>query len=130
MTELYLNPSNGVFDPPVLRDLAGAFEKADRHIDRLRPSGFGTIDRDSVARQILFEAQAGETQPDLVWRAAVAKVLLEARAAPVKATRESEAEMPPAGPHASPRHTNDDATPGAGALPADTAGGEVDPATG
>ncbi len=36
---------------------------------------------------------------------------------------------PPAGPHADPRLTNPDATPGAGTLP-EPGGGEADPAAG
>lgn len=35
-----------------------------------------------------------------------------------------------AGPHAKPSLTNPDATPGAGALPADTSADEVDPGAG
>jgi len=148
MIEFDMCPSKGVFDPPALRDLAGAFEKAERHIDRLRSSAFAEIDRDRVARRIIAEARCGETQPDLVWRAAVAKVLLETRTASQKAGGEpltraagrltrgrceepaGWADMPPAGSHATPQNTNADATPGSGALPGEPPGDEVDPATG
>lgn len=151
MTDLHLNPRRGVFDPSAVSDMVYAFEKAERYLARVRSRPLGEIDRDRVARKILFEARGGETQPDLVWRAAVAKVLLEARAVSVPSAEDLEdvdvecwarpaaerlklpasaAAMPPAGPHATPRHTNPDATPGAGALPADMVGDEVDPATG
>jgi hypothetical protein len=42
---------------------------------------------------------------------------------------ERERPVPPAGPHADPRLTNEDATPGAGSLP-DRTDGEADPASG
>ncbi len=146
MTELDLNPTHGVFDPAAISDMADAFEKAERHLDRLRSSALGGIDRDRVARKIVHEARGGETQPDLVWRAAVARVLLEAHAVAARPTEGSAttsspppkrrtkptgaAAMPPAGPHAMPRQTNEHATPGSGALPAEGIGNEVDPATG
>jgi hypothetical protein len=38
--------------------------------------------------------------------------------------------IPPAGPHATPENTTEEATPGAGALPAGQTGGDVDPGTG
>ncbi len=79
MSEFDLHPWNGVFDPAALRNMAEAFEKAERHLDRLRSSAVAEVDRDRVARRIVSEARAGETQPDLVWRAAVVKVLLETR---------------------------------------------------
>lgn len=148
MTTLDPNPSNGVFDPSAVRHMVEAFAKAESHLDRLRSSAVAAIDRDRVARRIVSEVRAGETQPDLVWRAAVVKVLLETRAPRSKAACEPVArsaggrrhrrqeqsvvptDLPPAGPHATPRHTNEDATPGSGALPAEQPGDDVDPATG
>lgn len=146
MTEFDTAPSHGVFYPPEVRGLVDAFAKAERHLERWRGSALGDIDRDRVARKIVLEVRSGETQPDLVWRAAVAKVLLEARSPTwtVDEDRKSSkrpqhkrqlepsasSEMPSAGPHATPRHTNEDATPGSGALPDKPPGDEVDPGTG
>jgi len=148
MTEIHLSPSNGVFDPPVLKDMAEAFGKAERQLDRLRSSAVPEIDRDRVARRIVFETRAGETQPDLVWRAAVAKVLLEAQTKTSRAGTQSVArprarplgkpqrtpavltDMPPAGPHATPQQSNADATPGTGVLPSEQPGDDVDPGAG
>lgn len=142
--------SQGVFDPLITKDLTKAYEKADRYLDRQCCGGLTEIDRDRVARRIVSEARAGETQPDLVWRAAVAKVLLERRAGAFEADGEPmteasadrqsrgrvtkppvvPADMPAAGPHATPRLTNDIATPGAGALPSGLPGDDVDPGAG
>ncbi|MGO4387532.1 hypothetical protein AB4Y85_08350 [Microvirga sp. 2YAF29] len=38
--------------------------------------------------------------------------------------------MPPAGPHADPKLTNPDSTPGAGTLPDDKQGGDADSSSG
>jgi hypothetical protein len=147
MNEFDTAPSQGIFYPPAVKELLDAFAKAERHLERWRASTLGDIDRDRVARKIVLEVRSGETQPDLVWRAAVAKVLLEARFQTWKAEDDQAAtskppqherqpkpsaatEIPSAGPHAEPRHTNEDATPGAGALPDKTPGDEVDPGTG
>jgi hypothetical protein len=147
MTKLELDPARGVFEPAVSRSMAGAFEKAERYLDRQRGSILARICREGVARRIVAEFRTGETQPDLAWRAAIAKELLAARTEPSKGSSETAgavyhfthrrrealavaSDMPRAGPHAAPRHTNVDATPGAGALPSDQPGDEVDPATG
>lgn len=121
-----MNPSTGVFDPSVVRDLVEAFDRARRHLDRLRGTGLPEIDRTRLARRILVEARSGETEPDLVWRAAVARILLEARAE----ASQSAADLPLAGPHAQAHHTNEAGTPGAGALPSEPFGDDVDPGTG
>jgi hypothetical protein len=148
MTEIHLNPANGVFEPPVLEAMAEAFDKAERQLDRLRSSVVPEIDRDRVARRIVSEARAGETQPDLVSRAAVAKVLLEVRAKsstdgtqsgarpwarPLGMGQRKPADLaviPPAGPHATPRQSNADTTPGSGVLPCEQPGDDVDPGAG
>lgn len=148
MMQVQTDLSRGVFDPWVAKDLTEAFEKAERYLDRLCFGALTEIDRDKVARRIVLEARAGETQPDLVWRAAVAKVLLERRAVESRADNEPAlksvdcqasgrartpavpADMPTAGPHATPRLTNEEATPGAGALPSDMPGDDVDPGAG
>jgi hypothetical protein len=148
MTEPELNAILGIFDPAALRNLNLAFAKAELHLGQIRSSSLTGIDRDDIARSIVFEARCGEIQPDLAWRAATAKVLLEAKRKSSKAARKSSAsagdkpmpaeaskrsgaaELPAAGPHATPGRTNVDATPGAGALPSDTIGTEVDPGTG
>jgi hypothetical protein len=44
--------------------------------------------------------------------------------------KNSPAGMHPAGPHADPRLTNPDSTPGTGALPDDKQGGDVDSSSG
>jgi hypothetical protein len=148
MMQVQTDLSRGVFDPLVAKDLTEAFEKAERYLDRLCFGALIEIDRDRVARRIVSEARAGETQPDLVWRAAVAKVLLERQAVASEADSEPAtksvdrqsrrratkpavpADMPTAGPHATPQLTNDEATPGAGALPAELPGDDVDPGAG
>jgi hypothetical protein len=40
--------------------------------------------------------------------------------------KQTESDMPSAGPHATPELTNHDATPGAGSLPDDDDGGDAD----
>lgn len=149
MTMLDGDLARGIFHPPATKDLTEAFEKAERHLSRLSSAAVAEVDRDRVARRIVSEARAGETQPDLVWRAAVAKVLLEERKAapslgeksPLRAAEPKTRErrettsaapdsMPAAGPHAAGHHTNEDATPGAGALPSGIPGDDVDPGTG
>lgn len=148
MMQVRTDLSRGIFDPLVAKDLTEAFEKAERYLDRRCFGALTEIDRDRIARRIVSEARAGETQPDLVWRAAVAKVLLERRAEVSDADSEPAAEsvdrrsrecatkpavladMPSAGPHATPQLTNDEATPGAGALPAELPGDDVDPGAG
>jgi hypothetical protein len=50
---------------------------------------------------------------------------------PGKAKPDTPRETPPAGPHARPELTNEEATPGSGMLPpADAGQGEVDPGSG
>jgi hypothetical protein len=80
MTELDRNLAYGIFEPPALKDMAEAFEKAERHLDQLSACYRAEIDRDRVACFVVAEARAGETHPELVWRAAVAKFLLALRA--------------------------------------------------
>jgi hypothetical protein len=133
MDELKADLRKGIFEPSVTKDLSEAFGKAEKLIDRSISTDAPEIDRAKVARVIIAEARAGETQPDLVSRAAVAKVLIESRSSAATETGESRipdepsrgdmrppaepADMPPAGPHAAPERTNENATPGTGALP-------------
>lgn len=53
----------------------------------------------------------------------------ERREDEAKVERERAKTTPPAGPHADPRLTNEEATPGTGSLP-DPTDGETDPASG
>jgi hypothetical protein len=148
MNEFKANLSNGIFDPAVVKDLSEAFEKAENLIDRSVPEDAPELERENVARLILAEARSGETQPDLVACVAVGKALLERQSRQSKTRQErdgkalservqeqprpraGEADLPSAGPHASPSQTNEEATPGTGALPSDQPGDDVDPATG
>lgn len=45
-------------------------------------------------------------------------------------TQQKSDDLPPAGPHATKTNTDTDATPGAGALPDEQPGNEVDPGAG
>jgi hypothetical protein len=148
MNEFKASLSKGIFDPAVVKDLSEAFEKAEKLIDRSIPGDAPALERENVARLILAEARSGETQPDLVACVAVGKALLERQSRPSKSKRERDgkaprdraqgqrgprartADLPSAGPHAAPNHTNEDATPGTGALPSAQPGDDVDPATG
>lgn len=70
---------DGIFEPGQLAEIELAFAKADRHI-RLTAAAYPyAVDRDELARRIVSEAREGETQPDLLWRAAVARMLVEQR---------------------------------------------------
>lgn len=148
MNEFNTSLSKGIFDPAVVKDLSEALEKAEKLIDRSIRGDAPELERENVARLILAEARSGETQPDLVACVAVGKALLEHQSRPSKSKRERDskapsdrvqrqtapragaADFPSAGPHAVPNHTNEDATPGTGALPSAQPGDDVDPATG
>jgi hypothetical protein len=69
--------SEGVFDSSAVKDLFEAFEKADAHVNRSDSADVPETDREDLARRIISEARTGETQPDLLWRSAVAKMLIE-----------------------------------------------------
>lgn len=60
---------------------------------------------------------------------AVGQAEVEGRTGGAEASRAAP-EEPAAGPHAAPPLTNPDATPGAGSLPSESTGGEVDAGTG
>jgi hypothetical protein len=77
MTQVRSDLSQGIFDPSAARGLTLAYEKAEHYLDHSVFRDLNEIDRDRVARRIVAQAREGETQPDLVWRAAVALVLLE-----------------------------------------------------
>ena len=80
MTEFKADPSKGVFDSSETKNLSEAFEKADKIINRPETPLDSEIDRDDLARHIISEALEGETQPDLLSRSAVAKMLIEQNA--------------------------------------------------
>lgn len=148
MDEFKKGLAQGVFDPPAVKDLTDAFGKAEEHIQRLAAGSVVDLDSEKVACHIIAEARDGETQPDLVWRTAVAKALLATqndtskvekkrdRKSPGKGGRRrpqrrvEPTDMPPAGPHAAAEHTNESATPGNGALPSPQPGDGVDPGLG
>ena len=69
--------SEGVFDSSAVKDLFKAFEKADAHVNHSDSADVPETDREDLARRIISEARTGETQPDLLWRSAVAKMLIE-----------------------------------------------------
>jgi len=77
MTEFKADPSKGVFDSSETKNLSEAFEKADEIINRPETPLDSEIDRDDLARHIISEALEGETQPDLLSRSAVAKMLID-----------------------------------------------------
>lgn len=141
MDESKSNLREGIFDPPAAKDLTEAYEKAEQLMG-LMAGNASNVDREKVARLIIEEARTGETQPDLVSRAALAKALIEQKSTPsAVGETEPKAQMPasvraepavtfPAGPHAAPEHTNEHATPGAGALPSLQSGDDVDPGAG
>jgi len=70
---------DGIFEPAQLADIEIAFLKAERHIRRSGTAFAPTVHRRELARRIVSEARDGETQPDLLWRAAVARMLVEHR---------------------------------------------------
>lgn len=120
MNESNKDTSKGVFDPAAVKDLAEALEKAEERIAGTGSEAAAGLDRERLARRIVSEARAGgTTKPDVVSRAAADKAL-----------HETGADLPLAGPHASESNTEADATPGAGALPAEQPGDDVDPGTG
>jgi hypothetical protein len=80
MTEFKADPSKGVFDSSETKNLSEAFEKADEIINRPETPLDSEIDRDDLARHIISDALEGETQPDLLSRSAVAKMLIEQNA--------------------------------------------------
>lgn len=88
MTERKWNLSKGVFDPLIVNELSQAFEKAQALVDRAAPRGTPKIAAAELARFILAEARAGETQPDLVARVAAGKTLLAWYTRASKAARE------------------------------------------
>jgi hypothetical protein len=138
MDQLKSDLSQGIFEPCVAKELTEAFHKAQELIDRSRSEDRRRLNRDNVARKIIDEALGGETQPDLVARAAVAKALIEQHDLPSRQddrpnqreTGQTPVRMHPAGPHAVPQRTNEDATPGAGMLPSEQPGDDADPGTG
>lgn len=68
--------TEGIFDPAMMAALATAFGKATDCLDRWGPEG---PDRDLVARQIVAQARTGETEPELLWRAGLARALVAVR---------------------------------------------------
>ena len=80
--------SEGVFDSSAVKDLFEAFEKADAHVNRSDSADVPESDREDLARRIMSEARTGETQPDLLWRSAVAKMLIEQKTDPIPEKRE------------------------------------------
>jgi hypothetical protein len=77
MAEFKADPSEGVFDSSEAKNLSEAFEKADEIISRPETPLDSDANRDDLARRIISEALEGETQPDLLSRSAVAKMLIE-----------------------------------------------------
>lgn len=69
--------SQGVFEPEAFAVLSVAFREA---AIRLAQPGAPTLDAAMVARQILAQARLGEIEPELLWRAAVARAAIASRA--------------------------------------------------
>jgi hypothetical protein len=88
MSELESNLSKGVFDPLVVNELALAFGKAKVLVDRSISRDTPRLEDVELARFILAEARSGETQPDLVARAAVGKALLQRKRGQPKIARD------------------------------------------
>ena len=72
MNKFKAGPSEGVFDSSAVKDLFEAFD-----VNRSNSADVPDTDREDLARRIISEARTGETQPDLLWRSAVAKMLIE-----------------------------------------------------
>lgn len=70
---------DGIFEPAQLAEVEIAFRKAEHHLGRSAPAFRRSVDRRELARRIMCEARGGETHPDLLWRAAVARMLVEHR---------------------------------------------------
>ena len=69
--------SQGVFEPEAFAVVSAAWSEA---AARLARPGALPLDRSLVARQILAEARLGEVEPELLWRAAVARAAIASRA--------------------------------------------------
>lgn len=67
---------HGVFGPDLLVVSTAAFEIARSRLDDIATASFSTICLHELAHWILKEARQGETDPELLWRSAVAKMLL------------------------------------------------------
>ncbi len=72
--------TDGAFAPWVAERLDRALDAADRYLGRTGRFAFARpIDRAELTRRLAREACAGELDPDFLWRAALARLLIEQR---------------------------------------------------
>ncbi len=70
---------HGVFGPECLGDIDAAFSAAMDRFEGIAVASIEVVEPKDLARRIIEEARSGETEPQLLWRAAVARMLVAQR---------------------------------------------------